>query len=116
MSKTAQVLNHLQRLHSVSSLEVFNLFLVTHVQDMVYKWRKRGMFIASVDMDSTSEAGEHCQYCRYYLPEVMTDAERLNLLALMKKRLGEHYNDKLRPEIEFQIVQLIQHHPHLNGV
>ena len=115
MSKTKQVWNHLNKIGSISSLEAISLFVVTHVQDMVYKWRQRGEFIVSVDMNSTSKDGERCQYCRYYLPEVMTNEEREALLALLKIRLGENYKNKLAGGIEWQIIRMVDKFPHLNG-
>ena len=67
MNKTEKVLEHLQNHGSITSLEAIDLFGATRLSDIIYKLRKRGYDISTVDMSFVDRFGNKSIYGRYVL-------------------------------------------------
>lgn len=66
-NKTGQVLNHLQRYGSITSLDAIGMYGATRLSAIIYNLRKRGYNIETVKMPFTDRYGNHTAYGKYVM-------------------------------------------------
>ena len=64
-NKTQEVLKHLQKRRSITSLEAIRLFGATRLSAIIFNLRKRGYIIDNVWIEKKDKYGNKCQYVRY---------------------------------------------------
>lgn len=69
-NKTEKVLNHLKEHGSITSLEAIDLYGATRASDIIYRLRKRGFDIETIDLPFTDRYGTKSHYGKYVLNEV----------------------------------------------
>ena len=68
-TKTEKVLEHLKNYGYITSLEAIELYGATRVADIIYRFRKRGMNISTIDVPFTDRYGTKSSYGKYVLNE-----------------------------------------------
>lgn len=66
-NKTTEVLKHLQRCGSITSIEAINLFGATRLSAIIFNLRKKGYNIATVDNIAKDRYGHTVSYAKYIL-------------------------------------------------
>lgn len=69
MNKTEKVLEHLKKNGCITSLEAIELYGATRVADIIYRLRKQGMKIDTIDIPFTDRYGTKSVYGKYVLVE-----------------------------------------------
>lgn len=64
-NKTQEVLKHLQKRRSITSLEAIKLFGATRLSAIIFNLRKRGYIIDNVWMEKKDRYGNNCQFVKY---------------------------------------------------
>lgn len=64
-NKTQEVLKHLQKRKSITSLEAIRLFGATRLSAIIFNLRKRGYIIDNVWMEKKDKYGNNCQFVKY---------------------------------------------------
>lgn len=67
MNKTEKVLEHLKRYGTITSLETIRLYNATRLSDIIYRLRKRGISIDTVDVEFVDIYGIKSIYGKYIL-------------------------------------------------
>ena len=68
-NKTEKVLEHLKKNGCITSLEAIELYGATRVADIIYRLRKQGMKIDTIDIPFTDRYGTKSVYGKYILVE-----------------------------------------------
>lgn len=68
-NKTEKVLNHLKEHGTITSLEAIELYGATRLSDIIYRLRKKGMKIETLDLPFTDRYGTKSTYGKYVLNE-----------------------------------------------
>ena len=66
-NKTEQVLNHLQRYGSITSLDAIGMYGATRLSAIIYNLRKRGYVIDMIRIPFTDRYGNYSWYGKYIL-------------------------------------------------
>ena len=66
-NKTEKVLNHLKEHGAITSLEAIELYGATRLSDIIYRLRKKGMKIETLDLPFTDRYGTKSTYGKYVL-------------------------------------------------
>lgn len=66
-NKTNKVLEHLEKNGCITSLEAIELYGATRLSDIIYRLRKRGMKISTIDIPFTDRYGTKSSYGKYVL-------------------------------------------------
>ena len=69
MTQQNRVLNHLRQNGSITPLEAMNLYGIYRLSVHVWRLRKKGYNIVTVEQDGKNKLGEPVKYCRYILIE-----------------------------------------------
>ena len=69
MNKTEKVLNHLREFGSIASLEAIDLYGDTRLSATIYRLRKRGLKINTIDLPFIDRYGVKSHYGKYVLNE-----------------------------------------------
>ncbi len=64
-NKTKEVLKHLQKRKSITSLEAIRLFGATRLSAIIFNLKDRGYLIDSVRMESEDRYGNISRYAKY---------------------------------------------------
>lgn len=67
ISKTGKVLEHLEKHGTITSLEAIELYGATRLSDIIYRLRKRGYNITTLDLPFTDRFGAKSNYGKYIL-------------------------------------------------
>jgi len=67
MTKTKQVLEHLQNYGTITSWQAIQQYGATRLSDIVFKLRKRGYDIETKTELTKDRNGNVCQYAKYIL-------------------------------------------------
>lgn len=70
LNKTEKVLEHLENYGCITSLEAIEKYGATRLADIIYKLRKRGYDIDTVDIPFTDRFGNKSVYGKYVLNNV----------------------------------------------
>ncbi len=68
-NKTEKVLEHLKKNGCITSLESIELYGATRVADIIYRLRKQGIKIDTIDIPFTDRYGTKSVYGKYILVE-----------------------------------------------
>ena len=68
-NNTEKVLEHLKKNGCITSLEAIELYGATRVADIIYRLRKQGMKIDTIDIPFTDRYGTKSVYGKYVLVE-----------------------------------------------
>ena len=68
-NKTEKVLNHLKEHGNITNLEAIELYGATRVSDIIYRLRKRGLDIKTINLPFTDRYGTKSHYGKYVLDE-----------------------------------------------
>lgn len=66
-NKTEKVLEHLKKNGCITSLEAIELYGATRLSDIIYRLRKHGMKIETIDIPFTDRYGTKYTYGKYVL-------------------------------------------------
>lgn len=66
-NKTQAVLEHLKEHGAITSLEAIDKYGATRLSDIIYRLRKQGMNIETIDMPFTDRYGTKSKYGKYIL-------------------------------------------------
>lgn len=69
MTQQSRVLNHLRQNGSITPLEAMNLYGIYRLSVHVWRPRKKGYNIVTVEQDGKNKLGEDVKYGRYILIE-----------------------------------------------
>jgi len=70
-NKTQEVLKHLQKYKSITSMEAIDNFGATRLSDIIYRLRDKGYNILTKKEDCVDRYGNTCQFGRYiYLGKI----------------------------------------------
>lgn len=69
MNNTERTLEHLKTFGSITSMDAFAFMGNTRLADTIYRLRKKGYDIESVDETSVNRYGDKVTYARYKLRE-----------------------------------------------
>lgn len=67
MTKTQAVLEHLQTNTGITSFEAFAKFGATRLSDIVYRLKKQGHSIVTVNREQEDRYGNRITFCEYRL-------------------------------------------------
>ena len=67
LNKTEKVLEHLKRYGTITSLEAIKLYNATRLSDIIYRLRKRGISIDTIDVEFVDIYGTKSIYGKYIL-------------------------------------------------
>lgn len=65
--KTNEVLNHLRREGSITSMEAFELYGATRLSAIIFRLRKKGYDIQTTSDMCTDRYGHRCNFAKYIL-------------------------------------------------
>ena len=68
-NKTEKVLEHLKNNGSITSLEAIELYGATRLSDIIYRLRKQGLNISTIDIPFVDRYGTKTAYGKYILNE-----------------------------------------------
>lgn len=68
-NKTKKVLEHLQKNGTITSLEAIDLYGATRLSDIIYRLRRRGFKIDTIDIPFVDRYGTKSAYGKYILSE-----------------------------------------------
>lgn len=68
-NKTTEVLKHLQTYGCITSLEAIDLYKATRLSDIIFRLRKRGVKIQTIDIPFVDMYGTKSAYGKYVLCE-----------------------------------------------
>ena len=77
MNKTEKVLEHLKRYGTITSLEAIKLYNATRLSDIIFRLRKRGFKIDTVDVEFIDSFGTKSIYGKYILLDNWGDKMKL---------------------------------------
>lgn len=66
-NKTEKVLEHLKNYGYITSLEAIELYGATRLADIIYRFRKQGMDITTIDVPFIDRYGTKSSYGKYVL-------------------------------------------------
>lgn len=66
-NKTTKVLEYLKTFGTITSLEAIEKFGATRLSDIIFRLRKKGYNIITIDMPFTDRFGNHSTYGKYIL-------------------------------------------------
>lgn len=70
-NKTTEVLKHLQKHKTITSMEAIDLFGATRLSDIIFRLRNKGYDILTKKEDWIDRYGNACQFGRYiYLGKI----------------------------------------------
>lgn len=67
MTKTDAVLKHLEEHQGITTFEAFSKYGATRLSDIVYRLKKRGHNIITVDRQQKDRYGNEVKFCEYRL-------------------------------------------------
>ena len=67
MNQITAILEHLRVNGSITSLEAINMYGATRLADIIFKLRKRGFQIKTVNCVGKTRFGTTCNYAKYVL-------------------------------------------------
>lgn len=67
VTKTSQVLNHLKRYGSITSLEAIEMYGATRLSAIIFELRKHGYNIKTMRMEFTDRYGNYSTYGKYVI-------------------------------------------------
>ena len=67
MNQTIAVLNHLKEHDSITSMEAIENYGATRLADIIFRLRKRGYNIRTIDCVGKNRYGHTCNYAKYIL-------------------------------------------------
>ena len=102
LSKSQRAFNHLEIVGNISSWEAIQLFNSTKLGDIIFKLRKAGYFIVSLDEKSTTD----CQYVRYFYPSVMNQKDVEELYRNLSRQYDLHPASGERVRMGEQLAEL----------
>lgn len=76
MARTTQtqvVLDHLQNRGSITSMEAIELYGATRLADIIFRLRKQGYIIVTVDHETTNRFGQPTRYAEYKYEGVLLE-------------------------------------------
>ena len=66
-NKTEKVLEHLKEHGTITSLEAIELYGATRLSDIIYRLRKQGLHIDTIDLPFVDRYGTKSNYGKYVL-------------------------------------------------
>lgn len=66
-NKTTQIINHLKRYGSITSLEAIEMYGATRLSAIIYNLRKQGYNIETMKMQFTDRYGNYSTYGKYVM-------------------------------------------------
>lgn len=69
MNQITAVLNHLQEHGNITSLEAIDFYGATRLADIIFKLRKRGYDIETINCTGKTRFGTVCNYAKYVMKE-----------------------------------------------
>lgn len=64
-TQTSEVLKHLKKYRSITSMEAINKFGATRLSSIIFRLRKRGYDIRTVMCNTTTRYGDDAAYAKY---------------------------------------------------